>query len=178
MLTRRFASACLVLATAGLLLAGCETSVSTGDTINSEKAATQIQNQYPSKFEGLTITEIDCDSADAEVGAEFSCEATNSNDVALDIAATVTKISEDDQVGLDWEVATATAPGALFADAATVELQKIRAVKSVDCPDGIVVEKGTTADCTATMLDDSERKVKLTLTDGNGAFDADLLGPA
>lgn len=174
--TRRFASVCLTLAVAGLAFTGCEASVSTGDSLNTDKLESTIKNQYPDQADGLTLTAISCEGGDAKVGTEFTCTATNSNDIALDIDGKVNKV-KDDNVGFHWEVSKAVAPGAVFADVATTTLQETRAVDTIDCPDDILVEKGTVVDCVGTMDDGSERKVKLTLTDGNGAFDIDLLGP-
>jgi len=159
----------------GLIFAGCEASVSTEDQIDTEKAAKVIQDEYPNKAGGVTLTSIECEGGDAKVGTEFTCDATNDADVAVDIDAKVTGVS-DDGVDLHWEVAKLTAKGTTFAGPAAAELSKIRAVDSVDCPDGIVIEEGTVVDCTATMDDGSERPVKLTLTDGSGAFHAELLG--
>jgi len=176
--TSRFTSACLIFAVSGLMLAGCEASVSTGgDEINTDTVETQIKSQYPPKADGLTLTAIDCEGGKAEVGTRFTCAASNDNAVDLDIGGEVTSIGKDDKVNIKWEVTKAVSAGATFGDVAAQTLARTRAVASVECPDGILIEAGTVVDCVGIMDNGTKREVKLTLTDGNGAFDIDLLGP-
>lgn len=169
-----------VIVPAAALVVGCGGSVEVGGSdINADEAAQTIQTEY-AKQVGLEMTDISCDSGDPDVGAKFSCDGKNEADLSLDIEATVTSVDEDtDKVGFDWNVVKATAGPTTFTSTALDALQGIgRAVESIECPGGTVMEKGNTIDCVGTMDDGSKREVKITLTDGNGKIHVDLLGPA
>ena len=178
---KNWISTILVFSAFALLFTGCEASVSTGgDTVDADNAADTIKQQYPDKAGGgLTITEISCDEGKAEVDAKFTCTATNSAGSDLEIEATVNKVDEDtDKVNFTWSITKLTATGATFGDVAASTLQdQGYAVASVDCPHGIVVEKGATVDCRATMDNGSTQSATLTLTDGSGGFNIDTGGP-
>ena len=117
--------------------------------------------------------------SEEQVDAKFNCTATNSAGSDLEIEATVNKVDEDtDKVDFTWSITKLTATGATFGDVAAATLQdQGYAVSSVDCPDGIVVEKGATVDCRATMDNGSTQSATLTLTDGSGGFNIDTGGP-
>ncbi len=168
-----------VIVSAAALVAGCSGSVEVGGSdINADEAAQTIKTEYAKRV-GLELTEITCDSGKPEVGAKFSCEAKNEADLSLDIEATVTSVDEDtDKVSFNWTVVKATAGPTTFTSTALDALQGIgRAVDSIECPGGTVMEKGNTIDCVGTMDDGSKREVKITLTDGNGKINVKLLGP-
>lgn len=178
---RKICLAFAVLVTGGLLAGygvSCETEVG-DDNINAEDAANTISTQYKDRI-GLVLTDITCESGTPEVGAKFSCDATNSADVSLDIEATVTKIDDSSNKAIfNWDVAKATAGPTTFTDTALKALHGLgRAIDSIECPGGTVIEKGNVIDCTGTMDDGSKRKVTITLTDGDGAINVKLLGPA
>ncbi|MBK5232068.1 MAG: DUF4333 domain-containing protein [Thermoleophilia bacterium] len=170
----------LVIVAATALLAGCGGSVEIGGSdINADEAAQTIKDEYANQI-GLKLTEITCDSGKPEVGAKFSCDAKNEADLTLEIEATVTKVNEDtDKADFDWTIAKATAGPTTFTSTALDALQSVgRAVDSIECPGGTVMEKGNTIECVGTMDDGSKRRVKITLTDGNGQIHVDLLGLA
>jgi hypothetical protein len=180
MITARRLALPLVIITSAAMLAGCEASFSTGDdNVNADDITSQITTQYK-KQTGLELSDLTCDEVEAKVGATFKCTASNSADVSLDFDGKINKVDEgDDKVGLHWEVATATAGPTTFTSTAVDALQGIgRAVDSIECPGGTVIEKGNVIDCVGTMDDGSKRQVKITLKNGNGDIHVDLLGPA
>lgn len=169
---------CLVLIAGAALLAGCEASVSTGDTIDSADAELTIKRQYPSQAEGLKLTELSCDEADAKVDTKFTCTGQNDAGVSLEIESTINEVNEDtDKIGFDWTIVKATSDGKAYGDAATTNLQdQGYAVASVVCPE-IVIEKGQKVECEATMDDGSKQNASLTLTNGDGGFNVKTSGP-
>lgn len=178
---RIWITAILVISASALLFTGCEASFSTGgDTVDADNAADTIKQQYPGKAGGgLKLTEISCDEGKAEVDATFNCTAVNNAGSDIEIEATVNKVDEDSgKVDFTWSITKLTAKGSVFGDAAAASLQNQGyAVESVDCPDGIVVEKGTTVDCRATMSNGSEQSATLTLSDSTGNFNVKTGGP-
>lgn len=170
----------LVILTATALLAGCEASVSTGDdNVDADEVTSKITSQYKEQTD-LTLTEINCDEVEAKVGATFSCTAKNSADVSLEIDGKVNKLDEStDEAKFKWDTVKAVAGPTTFTSTAVDALKGVgKAVKSIDCPGGTEIKKGEVIECTGTMDDGSKRKVKITLTNGNGAIHVDLLGPA
>jgi len=174
MISRRLASICLVLLASGLFVAACGSEDS---GFQGDKAAEQIKEQYPEKAGGVELTAIECEGDDDAVGSTFTCDGTNDADVEVKIEGEITG-NEDDSTQFSWEVTELVAKGSTFGDVAASTLAETRAVDTVECPDGIVIEEGTEVDCTATMANGEKREVKLTLTDATGNFRADLLGPA
>ena len=182
MISARTLALPLVIITSIALLSGCEASFSVGEdenTVNADEITSQITTQYD-KQTGLKISDLTCKEVEAKVGATFTCTASNSSDVSLDIDGKINKVSEnDDKVGLHWEVATATAGPTTFTASALKALQGIgRAIDSIECPGGTVIKKGNVIECVGTMDNGTKRQVKVTMTNGNGDIDVNLLGPA
>lgn len=170
---------CLVLVAGAALLAGCEAEVSTGgNDLNTGDAETLIKDQYPPQADGLTLTKIECGSTEAKVGNTFTCDATNSADVKLEIEGTIDRVDEDtDKAHFTTKTIKAVSNGTVYADAAAKQLQtQGYAVDSLDCPE-ILIKKGTKVECDVTMNNGSKQTAALTLTDGNGNFDVDTSGP-
>lgn len=162
----------------GLTFAGCEASVSTGgDKTDTDSVESSIKAQYPDKSGGFKLTSITCEEGDAKVDATFTCSAVNDVGTKLEIEGTVTSVKDGD-VGFSWSTTKTLAKGIAFSDAAATNLQNQgSAVSSIECPEEIEIKKGNQVDCTATMDNGTTQDVKLTLTDNNGGFDADLSGP-
>lgn len=164
--------------TATFLLAGCQFSCSVGggNSVSSDELNTQVKDSYESET-GVTLTSINCQEVDAEVGEPISCEANNEADVDLTITGTVTEYNSDtEKIKFDWEVVSAMAPGANFAEAAQPALANQSGVQLTDfmCPDRVLLKKGTEFDCTAEDPNGDDRTVTITLTDGDGGFNANL----
>ena len=176
MIFRRLASVCLVLLASGLIVSGC--GGDDGGGFQGDKAAEQIKEQYPDKAGGVELTSIECEGDDDSVGSTFTCSGTNDADVEVSIEGEITgNDTEEDTTQFSWEVTKLVSPGSTFGDVAADTLSQTRAVDTVECPDGIVIEEGTEVDCVGTMDNGEKREVKLTLTDGSGNFDINLLGP-
>ncbi len=162
---------------AGLLLAGCEFSCSVGgNTVSSEELNKQVKDSYESES-GVKLNSIDCQEVDAEVGKPITCEATNESNIDLNITGTVTEYDSDtDKIKFDWKVVSAMAPGEDFASAAQQALFRQTRVElsNVQCPDRVVLKKGNEFDCTAEDVNGDTRTVTITMTDGEGGFDANL----
>jgi len=172
----KWISSTLIVAFGALAFTGCEASVG-GDKIDTDSVESSMTAQYPGKTGGLKLTEVSCDEGDAKVDATFNCTATNDVGSKLEIEATVTKVDGSD-VKFTWHTTKTVAKGSAFADVATTTLQNQgSAVTSIKCPEEIDVKEGNEVDCTATMDNGLTQDVKLTLTDGSGAFNANLSGP-
>jgi hypothetical protein len=159
-----------------LLLAGCEYSCSIGNTVSAEELDKQVRISFEDET-GVLLTSIECEEADADVGSEINCEATNENDLELTIEGTVTSYDSDtEKVKFDWEVVSATAPGDNFAVAAKSSLASQSSVQldNVACPDRIELEPGNKIDCTAEDINGNDRDLVLTLTDDEGGFNVRL----
>ncbi len=159
-----------------LLLAGCEYSCSVGNTVSAEELDKQVRISFEDET-GVLLKTIDCEEADADVGSEINCQATNENDLELTIEGTVTSYdSETEKVRFDWEVVSAMAPGETFAVAARNSLasQSNVTLDNVACPDKIELERGNKVDCTAVDVAGNNRDLVLTLTDDEGGFDVRL----
>ncbi|MGB0119997.1 MAG: DUF4333 domain-containing protein [Solirubrobacterales bacterium] len=168
---------CFLLVATVLLVTGCDAEVSTGDGTGIDTASVEqtITKLYPAQSDGLELIAIECEDADAKVGTEFDCAASNDNGVDLEIVSVVTSVDEDsERIKFNFDVTRAVAEGTTFSEVAA---KTIGNGVEVECPDGIVIEKGTEVDCVATLPDGSERDVYLTLTDGNGGFNIAPLGP-
>ncbi|MGA7395932.1 MAG: DUF4333 domain-containing protein, partial [Solirubrobacterales bacterium] len=75
--------------------AGCEFSCSVGENnVDAGQAEGTISAQYEDQT-GLALNEINCQSGNAEVDAEFDCTAENEAGVSLEIASTITSIDEE-----------------------------------------------------------------------------------
>jgi len=175
--SKRFGLVLLIAATG--LIAGCEASVSTGgDEIDADDAAKTIQSQYPSQADGLKLTEISCDSTDAEVDATFDCTAKNDAGVSLDIKGTINEVNKDtDNIKFDWTITKAVSDGKAYSDVAVTTLQKQGyAVESMECPE-FEIKTGVKVDCDVTMDDGSSQTATITLTNDNGGFDVVTSGP-
>ncbi|MGA7435872.1 MAG: DUF4333 domain-containing protein [Solirubrobacterales bacterium] len=158
--------------------AGCEFSCSVGENnVDAGQAEGTISAQYEDQT-GLALNEINCQSGNAEVDAEFDCTAENEAGVSLEITSTITSIDEEnDRVRFNWDVTKATSDGTAYANGAVAELKRQGyAVASIECPE-ILIEKGTNVVCDATMADGSEQTADLTLTDADGGFDVVTSGP-
>lgn len=159
-----------------LLLAGCEYSCSVGNTVSAEELDKQVRLSFEDET-GVLLKSIDCEEADADVGSEINCVATNENDLELTIEGTVTSYdSETEKVRFDWEVVSALAPGETFAVAARRSLanQSNVTLENVSCPDRVELERGNKVDCTAVDIAGNDRDLVLTLTDEEGGFDVRL----
>ena len=171
--------ALVLIATTGALLGGCEASVSTGgDDLNTGDAEKVIQEQYPAQAGGLKLTSIDCDTTEAKVGNTFTCKATNSAGLSLDIEGTIDKVDKDtDNAHFTTETVKAVSDGSYFEDKTVTDLQKQGyAVESVSCPE-ILIKKGNKTECDMTMKNGSKQTATITQTNGNGDFDIDTSGP-
>jgi len=180
MITMKKLALPLAIVTAATLLAGCEASVSTGDdNVNAEDITSQITSEYK-KQTSLELSDLECEEVEAKVGATFTCTASNSADVSLDFDGKINKVDEDtDKVGLHWEVAKATAGPTTFTSTALDALQGIgRAVKSIECPGGTVIAKDNVIECVGTMDNGDKRQVKITMKNGDGDINVELLGAA
>lgn len=168
----------LVIISAAALLAGCEASVSTGDdNVNADEVSSKITAEYK-KQTGLDMSGLECEEVEAKAGETFTCTASNSVDVSLDLDGRIKSV-EGDNVDFHWEVATATAGPTTFTSTALDALQGIgRAVESIECPGGTVIAKGNVIECVGTMDNGTKRQVKITMTNGDGNIDVNLLGPA
>ncbi len=161
---------------ASLLIAGCEFSCSIGNSVSADELDKQVRIAYEDET-GILLTSIDCEQADSDVGSPISCVATNERDLELTIEGEVTDLdSESDMIRFDWQVVSASAPGAAFEVAAARSLrnQTGAVIGDVTCPQKIKLEAGTVVDCTGVDSQGNERELVLTLTDRKGAFDVDL----
>jgi len=169
----------LVLVACVVFFAGCEASVSTGDNdLNTDEAERNIQAQYPAQAGGLKLTEIDCDTTEAEVGNTFMCTATNSVGLNLDIEGTIDRVDPDtDRAHFTTRTVKAVSDGTYFSDRLLPAIQKEgRSVESITCPE-VLIKTGTKAECDMTMESGSKQTVTITLTNGDGDFDYDTSGP-
>ena len=172
-------SLCLVLIAGAALFAGCEASVSTGDNdLNTDDSEKLIKEKYPAQADGLKLTEIECGTTEAKVGNTFTCTATNTAGVHLDIEGTIDSVDEDtDKAHFTTKTTKTVSDGTIYAENAVKVLQgQGYAVDSMDCPD-ILIKTGTKVECDMTMDNGSKQTATLTLTDGNGKFDVDTSGP-
>ena len=170
---------CLVLITGAVALAGCEAEVSTGgDDLNTGDAETAIRDQYPAQAGGLTLKEVDCGTTEAEVGNTFTCDATNSAGLNLEIEGTIDRIDEDtDQAHFTTKTVKAVSDGTYFSDSMLESIRKQgRQVESIDCPE-ILIKEGTESTCDMTMSSGSKQTVTVTQTNGDGGFEYDTSGP-
>lgn len=161
---------------ASILLAGCEFSCSIGNNVSAEELDKQVRLAFEDKT-GVLLTSIDCEEADADVGSEINCVATNENDVELTIEGEVTEFDSDtEKVKFDWQVVSASAPGGAFEVAAARSLRNQTGVviNEVNCPEKIELNRGNRVDCTGVDSQGNERELVLTLTDEEGAFDVNL----
>jgi len=167
----------LVIVTAATLIAGCEASVSTGDNVDADELTSKITAEYKNQT-GLEMSGLECEEVEAKADATFTCTASNSVDVSLDLDGRIKSV-DGDNVDFHWEVATATAGPTTFTSTALDALKGVgRAVESIDCPGGTVIAKGNVVECVGTMDNGTKRQVKITMTNGDGNIDVDLLGPA
>jgi hypothetical protein len=167
-------STLLAVLGAGAILTGCNASFSVGgdDGISADKIESAISAQYAEQNPGITLTRINCDDAEAEVGAPVACRGVNSRDVDLEFAGEVTDIDSDaNRANYRWEVIRALAPGAIY-EAAALELLRGQglAVQSVSCPLRIEVVAGTRVNCEVTGQDGNSVTAVLELTDQSGGF--------
>jgi len=167
------------VAASTLFLAGCEFSCSVGggNSVSSEELNTQVKDSYESETGG-TLTSIDCQEVDAEVGEPITCGATNEAGVDLNITGTVTEYDADtDKIKFDLKVDSAMAPGTNYAEAAQRALANQSGVQLTNfkCPDRVLLKKGNEFDCTAEDPNGAARTVTVTLTDGEGGFNANLI---
>lgn len=161
-------------------LSGCSFSVDTGsNSVSTSDAAATIKRQYL-KQTGVELPELECDSADAEVGTGISCRGTNAADVELEIDGEVIEVSSDsEKVDFKWTLTRAYSPAAHYETAAAEALRKQLdvPVESVDCPDRILVKPGNQVRCEATVDDGLTTDIMLELTDGDGGFTVSLADP-
>jgi len=166
------------VAASALFLAGCEFSCSVGggNSVSSEELNTQVKDSYESDT-GVKLNSIDCQEVDAEVGKPIICEATNENEIDLNITGTVTDYNSDtEKIKFNWQVVSAMAPGVFYAKAAQRTLADQRGVQltNFECPDRVPLKKGSKFDCTAEDPDGNARTVTIDLTDGDGGFNVNL----
>ena len=169
---------CLVLIAGAALLAGCEAEVNVGDNdLNTADAEKNIKDQYPADAGGLTLTKVDCGTTEAEVGNTFTCEATNSAGLNLEIEGTIDRIDEDtDEAHFETKVVKAVSDGTLFAREGKKALMRDgRAVVSMKCPE-ILIKKGVVTKCDMTMDNGSKQIATITLTDNTGVFNIKTSG--
>ncbi len=98
---RRRSAVVLALAAAAVGVAGCEASVSTGKTLNTGEAESQIAAGL-SKQLGGDVTVSCPDDVKVEKGATFDCEATAPDGGEQ---ASVTVEQKDDQGNIRWSLA-------------------------------------------------------------------------
>jgi len=167
------------VAASALFLAGCEFSCSVGggNTVSPEELNTQVKDSYESET-GVELNSIDCQEVDAEVGKPIICEATNENEIDLNITGTVTDYNSDtEKIKFNWQVDSAMAPGTNYAVAVQRALANQSGVQLTNfkCPDRVLLKKGNEFDCTAEDPNGAARTVTVTLTDGEGGFNANLI---
>lgn len=160
-----------------LAVAGCSAEVNVGGGLEAsgEEIAKEIRRGYVDRT-GIELNRLTCESADANLGAKFSCSGRNDNDVQLEIDGKVTDTSAD---GIDysWSVAKAIASGVLYERALRQLIEEGGvALSEVRCPVEVEVKVGSKLRCTATDRSGSSRGVTLRLTDLDGGFDYDVDG--
>ncbi|MFP5450959.1 MAG: DUF4333 domain-containing protein [Thermoleophilia bacterium] len=172
---RRAALGAIAIGAVTLALAGCEASVSVGGdpSLSAAELEQAIRDQYAEQNPGITLTELTCEDAEGEVGAEITCEGRNSREVELEIGGEVTRVDEGEETAdYDWRVTRAFAPGALYERAARQVLldQTQVPVATVECPVRIEVVVGSRVSCTVRTADGRPLPVVLELTDLDGGF--------
>lgn len=160
-------------------MAGCNFSCSIGSG-DSEVSIAELEQRISASYEnetGAKLTSLECEEPEAEVGEPISCQGANASGVELQIGGEVTGIDEtDDTILFDWEVVSATAPGAAFSDAAKKALEREvgEPLRAVQCPERVPLERGTEVRC-AVVTDDGRRLgATMTMTDGEGGFRINL----
>lgn len=166
------AAALAVAAALGLSACSAEVSVGGDPELSAGEIADGISEQYAERFPGLTLTEMTCQGADAEVGAPIRCEGVNSRGVELDFGGEITAIDEDsDRADYRWEITRAVVPGSLYEERAApvIEREAGVPVTSIACPERIEIRVGVTFSCdVATQA--GEGPVTIEITDDNGDF--------
>lgn len=161
---------------ASVLIAGCSFSCSVGSgekTVSASELESQVESSYVEQTQ-ITLESINCEEAAVEVGAEISCEASNSSEVDLLIEGRITAVNDDDdKVDFDWEVVSAKVPGAHYAEAAQrlLEEQSGNPISSIECPERVELEPDGEFRCTLITPDGTELGATVTMTDGDGGFD-------
>lgn len=170
---RGITAAAAVVAALGLSACSAEVSVGGDPSLSGGKLAEGIAQQYEERFPGLTLTEMTCQGADAEVGAPIRCDGVNSRGVELEFRGEVTGVDEDnDNADYRWEIARAVVPGDLYEERATpiIERETGASVAEIICPERVEVRVGVEFECQVTTASGTTGPVTITITDSNGDF--------
>jgi Domain of unknown function (DUF4333) len=156
---RRTGAIAVSLVAAGvLLLAGCSTSIDV-DTLE-QSVQTGLAEQLGGEWT------VQCpDSMEVQAGLTTNCMATSAEGEAVDVNVTQT----DDQGNVTWEVpATGIDVAAVESSVAADLAAQVGGEWTVQCPDDIPLEKGLTANCSATSADGQSTMIDVTQTDDQG----------
>ncbi|MEQ8833983.1 MAG: DUF4333 domain-containing protein [Miltoncostaeaceae bacterium] len=159
--------------TAGLAACSAEVSVGGDPSLSGGEIAAGITEQYEERFPGLTLAEMTCRGAEAEVGAPIRCEGVNSGGVDLEFGGEITAVDEEnDAADYRWEITRAVVPGSFYEERATpiIEREAQVTVQSITCPERVEIREGVEFQCEVTTTDGTTAPVTVTVTDNNGDF--------
>ncbi len=161
-----------VLIIGALALAGCGGGDSGGgdSELSAQELEQTIREEYDQRARGdIALTELACEDAEAEVGAQIECRARNNRNIDLEIGGEVTAV--DDKASYTWRVGRAFAPGVFYERGARRILEENQGldVDAVSCPARIELVVDAEISCDVTVGGRVVPSI-LTITDLEGGF--------
>lgn len=156
------------LAALALLVAGCSASVSVGGL---DVGAVEEQIEQGIEEQTGVVAVVQCPGdVEVKVGSTFSCTATFEDGSTQAILVTP---DEEDQ--LAWELQAPPGVAGSELDMAKIEksitdgiAEQLELTVTVECPESVTQEAGSTFDCIATAEDGSTATVLVSQTDDEG----------
>jgi hypothetical protein len=153
---------------AGLLLAGCGGDKGNSKTVDANKLEQEIENSVPGQT--IKVSSVSCpNDEENKADTKFTCDAKLSDGGSAKIAVTVTAPSK---FSYNVKPGTVVLAGASIDKALEKDLAANGAPDAtVNCPDKVKVDPGTTVTCPAQGAGGGTATVSFQFTDASGSIE-------